>query len=104
MFLFVSSEDDECRNIMFKEPVANKAIKNHVIRSSEVPSEESCRLMCYVEPNCVSINLGPLEGRKHKCELNSATDENQSASLLQNKPTFTYLGIEVIHWAPVCSQ
>ena len=53
--------------------------------------------MCYMEPNCVSINLGPLEGGKHKCELNNATAENQFASHLQNEPTFTYLAIEVMY-------
>jgi len=57
-----------------------------------VPSEGSCRLMCYMEPNCVSINIGPLEGGKHKCELNNATDENS----LVNRPAFTYLAIEVM--------
>ena len=50
--------------------------------------------MCYMEPNCVSINLGPLEGGKHNCDLNAA-DENQFANSLVNKPTFTYLAIEV---------
>ena len=72
-------------------------MKNHVIKRAEVPNEGSCRLMCYMEPNCVSINLGPLERGKQKCELNNATAENQFASQLQNEPTFTYLAIEVIH-------
>ena len=71
-------------------------MKNHVIRRAEVSSEGSCRLMCYMEPNCVSINLGHLETGKHKCELNNTTAENQFASFLQNEPTFTYLAIEVI--------
>lgn len=96
ILLFLSSKDDECRNIIFKEPIANKAMKNHVIRSAEVPSEGSCRLMCYMEPNCVSINLGPLVGGKHKCELNNATDEKQFANYLVTKPAFTYLAIEVM--------
>ncbi|KAL9974179.1 hypothetical protein ACROYT_G011190 [Oculina patagonica] len=86
--------DDECRNIEFKEPVANRAMKNHVIRSEAVPNEGTCRLLCYMEPNCVSINLGPLEGGKHKCELNNATDENQITMILVDKPYFTYLAIE----------
>ena len=80
---------------MFKEPVASRAMKNHVIRSEEVPNEGTCRVLCYVEPNCVSINLGPLKGGKHKCELNNATDENQFAMFLVDKPYFTYLAIEV---------
>ena len=82
---------DECRNIMFMEPVADKAMKNHVISSEEALNEGSCRLMCYMEPNCVSINLGPLVGGKHKCELNNATDEKH----LEIRATFTYLAIEV---------
>ena len=95
VILFVSLTDDECRDIMFKEPVANRAMKNHVIRSEEVPNEGTCRVLCYMEPNCVSINLGPLEGGKHNCKLNNATDENQFTMFLVDKPYFTYLAIEV---------
>ena len=91
-------KDDECRDIVFKEPVANKAMKNHVIRSEGVPSEGSCRLMCYMEPNFVSINLGPLEGGKHKCELNNVSDENQFDYSLVDKPAFTYLAFEVMSY------
>ncbi|KAL9974178.1 hypothetical protein ACROYT_G011189 [Oculina patagonica] len=69
-------------------------MKNHVIRSEKVPNEGTCRLLCYMEPNCVSINLGPFEGEKHKCELNNATDENQITMILEDKPSFTYLAIE----------
>ena len=52
--------------------------------------------MCYMEPYCVSINLGPLEEArgKHKCDLNNATDENS----LVDKPAFTYLAMEVISY------
>ena len=100
-------KDDEGRIIAFKEPVANKSMKSHVIRSAEVPSEGSCRLMCFMEPNCVSFNLGPLEDGKHKCELNNATDENQFPNSLVNKPAFTYLAIEVMSYKRLlitCSQ
>ncbi|KAL9975397.1 hypothetical protein ACROYT_G012554 [Oculina patagonica] len=89
-----SCTGDECRDIIFKEPVPNKAMKGHVIRSVEVPNEGSCRVMCYTEPNCVSINLGPSEGGKQKCELNNATDENQLTLFLEDKPTYTYLAIK----------
>ena len=80
---------------MFKEPVANRAMKNHVIRSEEVPNEGTCRVLCYMEPNCVSINLGPLEVGKRKCELNNATDEKHFTMFLEDKPYFIYLAIEV---------
>lgn len=70
-------------------------MKDHVIRSEEVPTEGSCRVLCYMEPNCVSINLGPLVGGKYKCELNNATDDNQLTIFLAHEQSFTYLAIEV---------
>ena len=69
------------------------AMRNHVIRSTEVTNEGSCRVMCYMEPNCVSINVGHLEGGKLICELNNATDEDQFVKFLVNKPSFTYSAI-----------
>ena len=95
---FVSLTGDECRIIMFKEPIENKAMTGHVIRSEEVPNQGTCRLMCYMEPNCVSINFGPSEGGKYKCELNSVTVETVEKGLtfvLQDRASYTYLAIEV---------
>ena len=91
---FMSGTGDECRIIMFKEPIENKAMTGHVIRSEEVPNQGTCRLMCYMEPNCVSINFGPSEGGKYKCELNSASEDNKLA-IIENRETFTFLAIEV---------
>jgi len=53
-------------------------------------------MMRYMEANCVSINLGPLEEGKHKCELNNAVDEHQFANSLINKPAFDYLATEIM--------
>ena len=66
-------------------------MKDHVIGREEVPNEGACRVLCYMEPNCVSINLGPLNGGTHNCELNKATDENQFTI----EPRYTFLAIEV---------
>ena len=93
-FSFGSFTGDECRMIVFKEPIENKAMKDHVISSEEVINEGSCRVMCYMEPNCVSINFGPSHSGKYKCELNSATDEDH-LTVLEERPTFTFLAIEV---------
>ena len=69
-------------------------MKDHVIRSAEVINEGSWRVMCYMEPNCVSINFGPSQGGKYQCELNNATDEDQM-TVPEDKPTFIFLAIEV---------
>ena len=71
IILYASFTNDECRIILFKEPIQNKAMKGHVIRKEEVPNQGVCELKCYMEPNCVSINVGPMVGGKHKCELNN---------------------------------
>ncbi|CAH3112136.1 unnamed protein product, partial [Pocillopora meandrina] len=61
------STDDEFRNIVFKQPVPNKILKNHLIKTEDVPNEGSCRVLCYMDPDCVSINLGPFMRGKHIC-------------------------------------
>ena len=47
----------------------NMALNNHVISTSHVPNEEMCRINCYMEPNCVSYNYGPLNHGFFLCEL-----------------------------------
>ena len=86
---------DECRIIQFKEPIPDKVMMGHVFRKEKVPNQGSCRIDCYNEPNCVSINVGPMVEGKHMCELNNATVDNQDATGLHNKMNYIYLGIEV---------
>ena len=99
---FPSFTDDECRIIEFKKPIENKAMRDHVIKIAEVINEGNCRVMCYMEPNCVSINFGPSQGGKYRCELNNASDENHM-TVLEEKPTFTFLAIEVTFYRSIYS-
>ena len=92
--LLWSTTGDECRIILFEEPISNKVIKGHTIRSEEVPDEGSCRVMCYMEPNCVSINVRLAQGGKYKCELNNATVDESKLTFLQGADAY-YLAIEV---------
>ena len=92
--LLWSTTGDECRIILFEEPISNKVIKGHTIRSEEVPDEGSCRVMCYMEPNCVSINVRLAQGGKYKCELNNATADESKLTFLQETDAY-YLAIEV---------
>lgn len=87
--------DEYNRIIIFKEPASNKALNGHVIRTEKVTNEGSCRLECYLEPNCVSVNVGTYEERHCICELNSATDESPALANLSNRRNYTYHGIEV---------
>ena len=86
---------DKCRRIWFNEQIQHKALTGHLIRTVESPNLGSCQVKCYNEPDCVSINVGPLDGDRHKCELNNDTTENQASSFLQTKMDYTFYGIEV---------
>ena len=81
--------------LIFKEPIPNKALSGHVIRTEQVANEGSCRVKCYLEPNCVSINVGLTDDGKHTCELNNATDEGPSQNALVQRERFTHYAVEV---------
>ena len=81
------------RVIIFKGPIADKVLPGHVIRREKVANEGECRVKCFLEPNCVSINVGPAVAGNRSCELNSATDESQS--LLRRKKNFRHYEVEV---------
>ncbi|XP_066021883.1 neurexin-4-like [Pocillopora verrucosa] len=49
--------------------------------------------MCYMEPNCVSINVRLAQGGKYKCELNNATVDESKLTFLQETDAY-YLAIE----------
>lgn len=92
---FVVLAEEYDRIIIFKEPALGKALKGHVIRTEKVTDEGSCRVKCYFEPNCVSVNVGPQEKGNHVCELNNATDESPTLSKLLKRKSYTYHGTEV---------
>lgn len=48
--------------------------------------------MCYMEPDCVSINIRPGKDGKYDCDLNDATEEKRA---LHNEKNYIYLGVEV---------
>ena len=82
--------------LMFKEPVYGKIIPGHVIMAEKVANEGSCRVKCFMEPNCVSINVGPADEHGGRmCELKIFTDESLSQSGLEEKEGHIHYTIEV---------
>ena len=68
----------------------NKVLRNHVIQSEQVPDEELCRLKCYLEPNCMSYNYGPLNDESFLCELNDKSHSQTSPNELNTRDGFIY--------------
>ena len=95
--LIFAETDDGCRHIVWNQPVQDKLMQGNLIRSMEVPHEGSCKVICYMEPNCVSINVRPAtQGGNFICELNNATGGNKRSSALQSKEGHIYVAIEVL--------
>nr|XP_058963040.1 neurogenic locus notch homolog protein 1-like [Pocillopora verrucosa] len=88
----LSSMGDDCRVIEFKEGTKNKILPNHVIRGDHLPDKDVCELRCYLEPNCVSYNYGPLSDGTFTCELNDRT-HLQVPDSLEDKSGFLYTEI-----------
>ncbi|KAJ7379798.1 hypothetical protein OS493_012545 [Desmophyllum pertusum] len=91
--LYISTSrctEDYCRQMHFTTPIKDKALQGHVIYISEVPDLEVCQLKCYLEPNCVSINLGPSKANfKRSCELCNA-DSQQYPEKIVSKEGYFY--------------
>ncbi|XP_066025908.1 uncharacterized protein [Pocillopora verrucosa] len=85
----VSSQDfcdaDQCRKLEFtpEKTFDGRRLINHVIRIVEVLTMNFCDNMCYMEPDCVSINLYKrVSGHgAYKCELNNVTHERHEHDL-----------------------
>ena len=82
------------RIITFKEPIPNKVLKGYVIGRERVPNEGSCRVNCYLNPDCVSINTGPLKEGELTCELNAAASGNEYSSRLEYQESHTYSAVQ----------
>ena len=80
------SEADQCRQVKFTPEKAfnGKRLMNHVIRVAEVTTKDFCENVCFMEPDCVSINLDKRVGGhgEYKCELNNVTHERHEHDLL----------------------
>ncbi|CAH3173729.1 unnamed protein product, partial [Porites evermanni] len=80
--------------IIFKEPINDKVLPGHVIRTEMVPNEGSCRVKCFLEPNCVSINVGPEVEGTRTCKLKNFTDESGTQTGLEEKKGYIHFAVE----------
>ena len=87
--IFINFKDfcdaDQCRKLEFTPEKAfdGRRLINHVIRIVEVLTMNFCENTCYMEPDCVSINLDKRvsEHGEYKCELNNVTHERHEHDL-----------------------
>ena len=75
--------------MQFQQPIINRALEGHVIKSERVNLKIGCESFCFEDDDCMSVNLGPLEDSKYLCEL-SSSDHNLHPKDLNKRKRFTY--------------
>ena len=83
-----------CITKEFQEPLANKALLNHVISTPRAKTAESCEIQCFMEVTCESYNFGPNEEGDHVCEL-SDSDGVRDPDDLVTRQDFLYRATKV---------
>lgn len=83
-----------CRSLKFTSPVKGYALVGHVIKHLSIGIHASCKNLCTMESQCVSINIGPPINGKVVFELSNSDDKSHSEDL-KAKEGFTYRATQV---------
>lgn len=89
---------DACRTLEFAYEINGHALVNHVIRNISVDSSDICKLKCYLDEFCLSINFGHFI-----CQL-SDSDHTQHPQDLKKTDGFLYVGTENACAGNLCSE
>ena len=96
IFFFPLSLLEPCRQLEFipDNVFQGYGLKNHVIRTIENINEDFCRVLCFMEYNCVSFNVKVTGGPRTSaiCELNDST-HHANLGDLQTLENSVYHGI-----------
>ena len=71
-----------------------KRLVNHTIISVSVKDLDECEYRCYLNANCVSLNIRDHHNGTHECELNNSTHLEHDRHLKDSK-LYYYRGAEV---------
>nr|XP_058945954.1 uncharacterized protein LOC131773977 [Pocillopora verrucosa] len=81
--VFSVHDNDNCRQLDFDLPIFGKALANHVIRTIQVPDVLLCQLYCFLEADCVSVNVRAANHSPEKiCELNNKDANSHPEDLM----------------------
>lgn len=106
LFLLNHSVPESCRHLVFNpaNTIEGQRLINHLIRVHGVQDRELCELLCYMEPNCVSYNLGNQRSGTYICELNNVThDHTGNKDHLVEDQSYIYSGAEASEICVLCS-
>ncbi|XP_074626518.1 uncharacterized protein LOC141884593 isoform X2 [Acropora palmata] len=91
VILFTLAGGDECRHIEFADAVSDSRLStDHVIRVYHVQNEPSCRVKCFLEPDCVAYNYGKDYEGNLQCELCNKSHLQVTANHVMVAPGFIF--------------
>ncbi len=73
MFYYVLSSEN-CRQVEINPAVEDHTIVGHVFKSMLIQDSSACEVNCFIEDECVSFNVKPLQDGKYFCELSNSSD------------------------------
>ncbi|EDO49479.1 predicted protein [Nematostella vectensis] len=85
---------EDCRKANFGAVQEDKVLTGAVLATYAVFSEFECRVKCYTNHECLSVNLGPQVNGLRQCELNGAINDEET--VLQSKMGFMYRGFKSV--------
>ena len=83
-----------CRSLKFTMPVEDYILVGHAIKNFSIGVHASCKNLCTIESQCVSINIGPPINGKMVCEL-SNSDHKMHSEDLETKEGYIYRATQV---------
>ncbi|KAJ7390851.1 hypothetical protein OS493_021738, partial [Desmophyllum pertusum] len=75
--------------------IAERRLMNHKIKTVQVKDMDQCDLLCYLDDDCVSLNIKKDRdsANQHECELNNSTHlEHDEDLTIAKDPDYFYRG------------
>ena len=80
----------DCRTLEFKTTVDGHALSGHVVKRFPVNTQDDCEFKCYLEAECMSINIrSGRDNGEYQCEL-CDSDHNFHPEDLKQRDGFVY--------------
>ena len=74
---------ENCPRVLeFNSSIDGRALVGHVFKRIDITSPDVCEVNCFLEPDCVSFNVGQLQDGKHRCELSDSDHRAHPGDLI----------------------
>ncbi|XP_068739843.1 uncharacterized protein [Montipora capricornis] len=97
LYTNTNGKAEACRRLEYIPAIQGQALMNHGIKNISLDGQDTCRIACYLDENCLSFNFG-----NFVCQL-SDSDHKQHPDDLKASTGFIYVGTENDCYGNLCS-